>query len=231
MGTGPVDFPPGEYTVILDSYATAFDGMSALSFQEERSWLNGRSGQKIMADTVTIVDDGLDGSGMPMPFDCEGMPKQRVVIVESGIARGPVHDSFTAGRARTETTGHAMPPSASDRYGPLPLNLFLKRGNSSVEEMIRSTKLGLYITRFWYTRTVHPRDAVVTGMTRDGTYVVRDGEIAYPAKSLRFTQSYVEALKNVEAIASVPRVLWSELFAFNVPAVKIGQLRFTSGTR
>jgi predicted Zn-dependent protease len=98
--------------------------------------------------------------------------------------------------------------------------------------MIQSTKLGLYITRFWYTRTVHPRDAVVTGMTRDGTFVVRNGEIAYPVKSLRFTQSYVEGLKQAEAIGASPRVLRSGFGgATSVPAVKLSAFRFTSATK
>ena len=92
--------------------------------------------------------------------------------------------------------------------------------------------MGLYITRFWYTRPVHPRECVVTGMTRDGTFVIRDGEIAYPAKSMRFTQSYVEALKNTEAIGKTPRLLRSGFGgATSVPAVKLGQFRFTSSTR
>src|SRR5262249_48115539 len=149
------------------------------------------------------------------PFDYEGMPKQRVPIVESGVVRGPVHDSFTAGRETDrESTGHATPASPAEILGPMPTNLFLRPGTSSVDDMIRSTKLGLYITRFWYTRVVHPRDAVITGMTRDGTFVVKDGEIAFPVKSLRFTQSYVEALRQVEAIAAEPLVLWSEYLSF-----------------
>jgi len=238
IGANPVDYQPGEYSVVLDSYATAnilamlaLDGMSAMSFQEERSWLYGRIGQQVMAESVTIADDGLDASGLPLPFDFEGMPKKRVAIVDRGVAESPVYDTLTAGRGKVETTGHAMPPSASERYGPLPMNLFLKTGASSVDDMIRSTKTGLYITRFWYTRPVHPRDAVITGMTRDGTYVIRDGEIAYPVKSLRFTQSYVEALKNVELIGSTPRLQWEEFFTFSVPAIKIGQFRFTGSTR
>jgi predicted Zn-dependent protease len=241
MGANPVEFQPGEYTVILDPYATsdilsslAFVGMGAMTVQEERSWLNGRIGQKLMADSVTIVDDGWNASGIPAPFDYEGMPKQQVAIVESGVAKGPVYDSFTAGReAGRQSTGHATPASPTEILGPVPTNLFLKPGNSSVDEMIRSTKLGLYITRFWYTRVVHPRDAVITGMTRDGTFVVKDGEIAYPVKSMRFTQSYIEALGNAEAIGSNPLVLWSEFLSFTttVPAVKLGRFRFTSGTR
>jgi predicted Zn-dependent protease len=184
-----------------------------------------------MADEVTIVDDGRDPAGLPLSIDFEGVPKERVPIVERGVAIGPVYDSFTAGREPGgKSTGHAMPASASERYGPLPLNLFLRPGNKTVEEMIRTTKLGLYITRFWYTRPVHPRDAVITGMTRDGTFVVRDGEVSHAVKSLRFTQSYVEALKNTEAVGISSTVLWSDLLAFSVPAVKIGSFRFTSGT-
>jgi PmbA protein len=242
LGVDPVDFEPGEYPVILDPYATAdllemlaFDGMGALAVQEERSWMNGRIGQRIMADSVTIVDDGLDKSGLPWPFDFEGVPKRRLPIIEAGVAMGPVYDSFTAGREpgrEAGSTGHATPPSPQSRFGPAPMNLFLRPGTTSLEAMIKATKLGLYITRFWYTRTVHPRDAVVTGMTRDGTFVIRDGEIARPAKSMRFTQSYVEALKYTEAIGPTPRLLRSGFGgATSVPPVKLGKFRFTSSTR
>ena len=239
-GKDPRDAEPGDYAVILDPYATAdllemlaFDGMGALAVQEGRSWMNGRLGQRIMAEKVHILDDGLSLNGLPMPFDFEGVPKQLVPIVASGVALTPVFDSFTAGREEgKQSTGHATPPSPQGRFGPAPLNLFMRPGVASLDEMIQSTKLGLYITRFWYTRTVHPRDAVVTGMTRDGTFVVRDGEIAYPVKSLRFTQSYVEALKNAETIGAELRVLRSGLGgATSVPAVKLGKFRFTSATK
>ena len=240
LGANPVDFDPGEYAVILDPYATAdllemlaFDGMGALAVQEGRSWMNGRLGQRIMAESVSIIDDGLSTDGIPCPFDFEGVPKKVVAIVASGVPLTPIFDSFTAGREEgKQSTGHATPPSPQGRFGPVPMNLFFRRGGATLDEMIRSTKLGLYITRFWYTRTVHPRDAVVTGMTRDGTFVVRDGEIAHAIKSMRFTQSYVEALKKTEAIGSTSRVLRSGFGgATSVPAVKLGQFRFTSATR
>jgi PmbA protein len=239
-GTAPKDFDAGEYAVILDPYATAdllemlaFDGMGALAVQEGRSWMNGRLGQRIMADSVSIIDDGLSTDGIPWPFDFEGVPKKVVPIVSSGVAVTPVFDSFTAGRDEAkQSTGHATPPSPQGRFGPAPMNLFLRPGTASLDEMIRSTRLGLYITRFWYTRTVHPRDAVVTGMTRDGTFVVRNGEIAHAVKSMRFTQSYVEALKNTEAIGATTRLLRSGFGgATSVPAVKLAQFRFTSSTR
>jgi len=237
LGTDPVGFEPGDYTVILDPYATAdilemlaFDGMGALSVQEGRSWMNGRLGQRVMAESVNIIDDGLSTDGIPWPFDFEGVPRKVVPVVASGVALTPVFDSFTAGREEgKQSTGHATPPSPQGRFGPAPMNLFLRPGTSKLDEMIQSTKLGLYITRFWYTRTVHPRDAVVTGMTRDGTFVVRNGEIAHPIKSMRFTQSYVEALKTTEAIGATSRLLRSGFGgATSVPALKLGQFRFTS---
>lgn len=240
MGIDPVDFEPGDYAVILDPYATAdllemlaFDGMGALAVQEGRSWMNGRLGQRVMADSVSIIDDGPNTAGIPWPFDFEGVPKRVVPVVSSGVAVTPVYDSFTAGRDDGKhSTGHATPPSPQGRFGPAPMNLFLRPGTTSLDAMIKSTKLGLYITRFWYTRTVHPRDAVVTGMTRDGTFVIRNGEIAHPAKSLRFTQSYVEALKYTEAIGTAPRLLRSGFGgATSVPAVKLARFRFTSSTR
>jgi predicted Zn-dependent protease len=242
LGMDPVEFAPGDYAVVLDPYAAAdilellaFDGMGALACQEERSWMNGRIGQRIMADSVTVVDDGLNASGLPAAFDFEGVPKKATPIIEAGVVMGPVYDTFTAGRdagRQAVSTGHATPPSPQGRFGPAPTNLFLKPGTSTLESMIKSTKLGLYITRFWYTRTVHPRDAVVTGMTRDGTFVIRDGEIAHPVKSLRFTQSYVEALKYTEAIGSTPRLLRSGFGgATSVPPVKLTKFAFTSSTR
>jgi PmbA protein len=240
LGADPVDFKPDEYPVILDPYATAdilemlaFDGMGALAVQEGRSWMNGRLNEHIMADSVSIIDDGLSTEGLPSPFDFEGVPKKVIPIVSSGVALTPVFDSFTAGREYgKQSTGHATPPSPQGRFGPAPMNLFLRPGTASLDAMIKSTKLGLYITRFWYTRTVHPRDAVVTGMTRDGTFVIRDGEIAHAVKSLRFTQSYVEALKYTDAIGANARTLRSGFGgATNVPAVKLAKFRFTSSTK
>ena len=239
LGENPRDLNPGTYTVILDPYATAdivdwlgMGGASAQAVQEERSWINGRIGQQVMASAVSIVDDARDPLGIPMPFDFEGVPKQVVPIVEQGVLKGPVYDSYTAGREPgKQSTGHATPPSPTERYGPLPLNLFLRPGTSNVDEMIRSTKLGVYVTRFWYTRMVQPREVVVTGMTRDGTFVIRNGEIAHAAKSLRFTQSYLGALLHVESIGSTLKTLRSGPGATTVPAVMLGEFRFTSATR
>ena len=238
LGENPGEADPGPYTVIFDPYVTAdlmemmaIDGMSALAVQEERSWMNGRVGKKTLAESVTIVDDGLSLTGVPAPFDYEGQAKRRVPIIEAGICRAPVHDSFTAGREGAQSTGHALEPSPTDRYGPLPMNLFFSPGTSNVEDMIGSTKKGLYITRFWYTRHVHPRDVVVTGMTRDGTYLVENGEVVRAVKSMRFTQSYLEALAGTLAVGKQQKVLRFGPAIVAVPALKLESFHFTSATK
>ncbi len=181
---------------------------------------------------VTIFDDGLDMRGIPMPFDFEGQPKQRVAIVDGGICGNPVYDSHTA-----------KPPSGSEvhraRHAGIggwchrstAVKSVFTAGTSSVEEMIRSTKRGLYITRFWYTRHVHPRDVVVTGMTRDGTFLIEDGEIVGATKSMRFTQSYLDALAGTAAVGDRLRVMKVGGATISVPAVKLDRFRFTSVTR
>ncbi|HLE16595.1 MAG TPA: metallopeptidase TldD-related protein, partial [Anaerolineales bacterium] len=192
-------------------------------------------GQQAMSALVSIWDDGLDPDGLPLPFDYEGTPKRRLEIVSQGVVQGPVYDRCTARRAGVDSTGHALPPNVPNFMrgaGPLAQNLFLGNGGSSLEEMIRSTERGLYITRFWYTRLVHPRDCVVTGMTRDGVFLIENGELAYPVKNLRFTQSYVQALAEVQAAGRETRLFKTEYGgrSIRVPALKIGDFNFTGMT-
>ena len=232
----PID--PGEYTVVVDPYVTddllqmlSYTGMSAQAVQEGRSWMNDRIGQPALSRLISIWDDGCDRSGAPLPFDFEGVPRRRVPIVERGVIQGPVYDRYTAKKDGRESTGHATPPNLMFVSGPLALHLFMAPGESSVEEMIRSTAKGLYITRLWYTRPVHPRDCVVTGMTRDGLFLIENGELAYPVKNLRFTQSYVKALAEVQAVGRDTRTLMDEFVgATRVPALKIERFNFTGIT-
>jgi predicted Zn-dependent protease len=183
-----------------------------------------------MSPSVTIVDDGHDEAGFPMPFDFEGVPKRKVVLVENGVPRGPVYDSATARQDGKASTGHALPPPST--YGPTALNLVMSPGTAMVEEMIRSTERGLYITRFWYTRVVHPRDCVITGMTRDGTFLIERGELTRPVKNLRFTQGYVPALAQVEQMGHEARTLAGGWFgACRVPALKLREFNFTGATQ
>jgi len=234
----PRAIQPGEYTVVLDPYATEdlvamlnATGMGAQAVQEGRSWMNDRIGQEIMNPLVSIWDDGHDPEGSPLPFDFEGVPRQRVPIVDRGVVRGPVYDSYTAKKEGRESTGHATPPTMRFVSGPLAMNLFMAAGVSSLDEMIRATAKGLYITRFWYTRPVHPRDCIVTGMTRDGLFMIEDGELAHAVKNLRFTQSYVKAMGGVQAVSRERRTLITEFGgAYCVPALKIEAFNFTGST-
>jgi predicted Zn-dependent protease len=241
-GVNPQVLDPGEYTVVLDPYATQDIvmllnqyGMSAQAVQEGRSWMNDRIGKKVMSEEVTIWDDGLDLNGIPMPFDFEGVPKQRTEIIREGVVVGPIHNRRTAKKEGVTSTGHALPPTFPlylREGGPRATNVFMRPGTVSIEDMIRSTKHGLYITRFWYTRQVHPRDCIVTGMTRDGVFMIEDGEITFPAKNLRFTQSYVEVLANVEAVGDESNLLcrYHGNLPSRTPALKIQTFNFTGST-
>ena len=166
----PIDFPIGEYPVVLDSYAVGdllqnliFMGLSATAVQEERSFMNGQFGKQLANPRVTIYDDGHDLAGLPQAFDYEGMPKKRVVMFDSGIANAVVYDSFTAFRQGAPNTGHALP--APNPLGPLPINTMMEAGDSTLEELIRGIDRGVYVTRFHYTNTVHPVKTLFTGMT------------------------------------------------------------------
>ena len=202
----PLEMEPGDYEVILEPDAAhellAFLGdleFHALSVQEGRSFFCNRFGQKIADEKVTLYDDGLDAQGLQVPFDFEGVPKKKVVFIEKGMVKDVTYDSFTAGREGKESTGHGLIPPNTE--GPLPINLFMESGNSSLEEMVRTVRRGIYVSRFHYTNVVEPMKAVITGMTRDGTFLIEDGEIKNPLKNLRFTQSILKALSGVKAIS------------------------------
>ncbi len=237
-GHNPVKIEPGEYTVVLEHYVTEdlvsnlnFHGMGAQAVLEGRSWMNERIGKQVMNPSVSIWDDGQDVKGSPLPFDFEGVPKQRVDIVKQGVVMGPVYDRYSAAKMGKTSTGHAMPVNFRN-FGPLAMNVFMATGNSSVGEMVASTKKGLYINRFWYTRLVHPRDCVITGMTRDGVFMIENGEITQPVKNLRYTMAYVTALANVEMVGNEAHLLTGEFGGLNntVPALKINGFNFTGST-
>jgi predicted Zn-dependent protease len=199
--------------------------------QEGRSFMVGKIGEQIVDPRVSIWDDASDPRGLPLPFDFEGVPKQRVDLIENGVARGVVYDSYRAGKEEGKTsTGHALP--APNSFGPFPLNTFFGAGDATLEEMIASTERGLYITRFHYTRPVEPTKVVVTGMTRDGTFLIEDGKIACPVRNLRFTQSYLDALNHVDMIGKDHRLLsgMGGLGGTVQPALKLGSFAFTGVT-
>jgi predicted Zn-dependent protease len=229
----PVSVPAGEYPVVLEEYAVVditdqlgYVGFNALSVQEGRSFAE--PGRRIGSDLVTIVDDGSDRNGLPMSFDFEGVPKQRVTLVEGGICRDVVYDSQTAARAGRSSTGHGL--AAPNPWGPFPLNAVMSSGTTSREELIGGLDRGLLVTRFHYTNVVHPKLAIITGMTRDGTFLVEGGRIVGPVRNLRYTQSYLDALAGVSAVSSERKCIRGFLGAAVVPALRIDGWTFTGVT-
>jgi PmbA protein len=227
----PLD--PGEYPVVLEEYAVVdildmlgYLGFSALAVQEERSFVE--IGKRIGSELVSIVDDGADPAGLPMAFDYEGVAKRRVPLVEAGLCQGLVYDAQTAARDGVRSTGHGLP--APNPYGPFPLNMLMAAGATPRDELVASIERGLLVTRFHYTNPVHPKLAIVTGMTRDGTFLVEDGRIVAPVRNLRFTQSYLAALAGVTAVSRERRTLKGFLGGSVVPALRIEAFTFTGAT-
>lgn len=227
----PVAIKPGAYTVILEEYAVAdilrflnFLAFGALAVQEKRSFMAGRFGEQVFDPRISIIDDGLDPTGLPQPFDYEGVPKQKVEIIVNGVANAVVYDSYTAQKEGKDSTGHALP--SPNAYGPIASNLFMSRGAHTKEQMLASTEWGLWVTRFHYVNPVHRLKAILTGMTRDGTFLIEKGEIARPVKNLRFTQGMLEALSNVDMISNTLKLEQS----VSVPALKVHEFFFSGVT-
>ena len=223
---------PGDYEVVLEEYAVAemleflsFIGFGALAAQEERSFM--RLGERITGENIDIWDDGLDPSGAPMSFDFEGVPKQKVQLINHGVASGLVYDMQTAQRAGRQSTGHGLPAPNTD--GPFAVNLFMAPGKTPKRELTTDIKRGIWVTRFWYVRVVQPKASIITGMTREGTFLIENGKITRPVKDLRFTQSILEALNSTLAISQSTKLQISEyLGASRVPALRLKAFTFTS---
>ena len=232
---------PGHYRAVLEPYAIgellqhfAYDSFSALGLLEQRSFLAGKLGEKVFDSRISIADDALDPAGLPKAFDFEGVPKQRVPLIEDGVARGVVWDRETAALAGggARSTGHA-PPVLSRDYGPLPFALTVAGGEAgSVEELAELVGDGIYVTRLHYLSTVAARDGVITGMTRDGTFRIRGGRIAEPLANLRFTVSVPEMLAEVPGLTRRVALMnqndfYGERYPFGVLAPALATARFT----
>jgi predicted Zn-dependent protease len=232
---GAGDLEPGEYQVLLEEYAVgtlleylSYDGFSALALQEGRSFME--LGEPVMGENVCIWDDGQDVSGLPATVDFEGVPKQRVDLITDGVATAVVHDSVTAQRAGTRSTGHALP--RPNNFGPLAWNLFMAPGSSSREAMIGGMQRGILVTRFHYVNVVHPKKGILTGMTKDGTFLVEGGRITRPLRNFRFTQSIPDAFSQISAISADTHLVAAEYSGINarVPALRIDRFNFTGVT-
>jgi predicted Zn-dependent protease len=229
----PVAIEPGDWSVVLEEYAVvdllsmlAYMGFSALAVQEERSFAE--PGKVIGSELVTIVDDATEPGALPMAFDYEGVAKQKVVLVERGVCRDVVYDAQTAARGGVASTGHGLP--APNSYGPFPLNMVMSAGSTERPALVGEMERGLLVTRFHYTNPVHPKLAIVTGMTRDGTFLVEDGKIVGPVRNLRFTQSYLAALAGTVAVGRERRTIRGDFGGVLVPSVRIDGWTFTGAT-
>lgn len=234
----PMALAPGEYTVLLEEYAVfdmlnffAMLSFTAQALQEERSFMKGKLGERVMDERITIWDDGCAPETIPLPFDFEGVPKQKVTFIENGIARGVVYDTVTARREGKPSTGHSLP--APNTMGPYPMHVLMAPGDTPKREMLKTIERGIWVTRFWYTRPVHPMRVLVTGMTRDGTFLIENGEITQPLKNLRFTTSYLDAFQRVRAISRETKLLYSDWGGASrvAPALVVEGFRFTGVTQ
>lgn len=234
----PIALAPGEYTVVLEPEAvasalqyTAWHTFNALAVQEERSFVRGRRGEALFSPLVSVYDDGTDRAGFPLPFDYEGVPRQRVTFIAQGVAREVVYDTFTAQRDNVASTGHALP--APNLTGPLPQHLFLAPGAASQAELVAQVTRGILVTRFWYTRVVHPLHVMMTGLTRDGTFLIENGQVTLPVKNLRFTSSYLDIFKNTRAVGRETHLMYDERteMSFCAPALVVDGFNFTGVTQ
>jgi predicted Zn-dependent protease len=230
----PGAIEPGRYTVVLEPNAVAelvlflaTLGLGAQAEQEGRSFMVGKMNQRITGPRVTLVDDAYDPRAFGRPFDVEGTPRRRVPLIENGVARAVVHDRRTARKAGVESTGHAAPPPATD--GPLPYSLVLTAGDSPLEDIIAATERGILVTRFWYNRVVDAKKTSVTGMTRDGTFVIENGKLTRGLRNLRFNESVLEVLERADAWGrdAEPTVFDYVGNCVVAPALRVPDFRFT----
>jgi len=237
-GAGEIE--PGVDRAVLEPYAFAdlldyfsHDSFGALGVLDKRSYFTDRLGEKVFDEKISIADDALDPRGLPKAFDFEGTPKRPVQLVENGVARGVVWDRATAALAGdgAESTGHAPPAELRD-WGPLPSALSVLPGSAeSVDELAELVGEGLYFTRLHYLGVMHPREGIITGMTRDGTFRIRDGKIAEPLVNLRFTVAVPDFLRDVLGLTDRAALVnsqnfYGERYPYGVMAPAIASERF-----
>jgi predicted Zn-dependent protease len=243
----PREISPGKYTVILEPSAVLdivgfmFWDFSGMAILDQRSFLNDRIGTKLFGENINIWDDAGHPLQAGSPFDGEGVRRQRVQLVEKGIVKRVVYARGTAAKMKKseyaatvgliEATGHGFP--LPNEMGEMPLNIVVEGAAEpqSVKQMIASTERGILVTRLWYIREVDPYEKIVTGMTRDGTFLVENGKVVGGLRNFRFNQSLIAMLSNVEAMGTPVRACGEESFDMVVPAMKVREFNFTEVTK
>jgi PmbA protein len=239
LNSDPQPLPDGAYVAVLEEIAVADLlrflarwGLSAQAAQEGRSFAAGQMGRRVCGENFTLWDDAADARGLALPFDWEGVPAQRLNLFEGGILKGLAYDSRTAAKEQRTSTGHAV--SSIMSFGeswPAPTHLFIAPGQTPRDELITGVERGVLVTRFHYTHCPEPQRLVATGTTRDGTFLIRDGQIVGALRNLRFTQSVLEAFSHIEALSDRPELHrdWWGSAAHYVPAMRIRNFQFSGG--
>jgi predicted Zn-dependent protease len=235
QSAAPRELPPGRYTVILEPAAVLdlvgqmFGDFSATAIRDGRSFLNDRIGKQIFGPNITIHDDAWHPLQSGAPFDGEGVPRQRLTLVENGVVRDIAYCRQAAALAGVMPTGHGFP--LPNEYGEAPVNIVIAGGDTSVDKMVATTERGILVTRLWYIREVDPYEKIFTGMTRDGTFLVEGGEVTAGVRNLRFNQGLMEMLSNVVDFGPAVRASGEETFDMVAPAMRIHDFNFTEVTR
>ena len=231
----PTQVAPGRWTVILEPSAVLdlvgflFYDFSATAMVDQRSCFTKRMGKRILGENITLHDDAYHPLQSGAPFDGEGIPRQKILLVDKGVPCNLVYSRATAKKMKRKPTGHGF--SLPNDMGEAPVNLVFSGGNSSIEEMVRSTERGILVTRLWYIRDVDPYEKVLTGMTRDGTFLVQEGRVAGGLRNFRFNQSVLEMLSNVEMMGPAVRAAGEESFEMVVPSMKVRNFNFSEVTK
>ena len=231
----PREVEPGRWTVILEPAAVLdlvgflFYDFAGTAVLDQRSCFTNRLGKQVMGENVTIHDDVTHALQSGPPFDGEGLPRQTVLLVDRGVPRHLVYSRATAKKMKAKPTGHGLPLPTQD--GEAPFNLVFAGGNTSLETMIATTDSGILLTRLWYIREVDPYEKILTGMTRDGSFLVENGKISAGIRNFRFNQNVLEMLSNVGQMTPAVRAAGEESFEMVVPAMKVRDFHFTEVTK
>jgi predicted Zn-dependent protease len=214
---------------VLDLIGFMFYDFAGRAVLDKRSFLTGRVGTQLFGKNVTISDDVYHPLQSGAPFDGEGVPRDHVTMVKDGVVKTLVYSRGTAKLMNTKPTGHGFP--LPNEWGEAPMNIVLGGGTASVDAMVQSMERGILVTRLWYIREVDPYQKILTGMTRDGTFLVENGKISKGVRNFRFNESLVEMLNNVEMLGVPERTAGEESFEMVVPAMKVKDFNFTEVTK
>lgn len=235
--------PPGEYTVVLEplavlsllaqlvvDYIAQISHFSGTAVYQKLGFVSGRIGEQIFGANFSLNDDVYHPLHQGIPFDGEGMPRMPVILVHQGILSQLVHNRKSALQLGELPTGHALP--LPNPYGAVPQHLVMLGGSSSIEEMVRKTQRGIYVSRFWYNRLIDPAHLLVTGMTRDGTFLIEGGEIVCGLENMRFNESLFKVFRQISDLGQEVRTYDEESGQIMVvPPVRVEDFRFMGCVR